>query len=75
MDGKGRAMDNIMVEQLWRTVKYEEIYFRDYEDVQDLKRHLKITFDFYNHHRPHQTFGGKTPSENYWGGSRKKKAV
>ena len=75
MDGKGRAMDNIMVERLWRTVKYEEIYLRDYENVKDLKQHLKTYFDFYNSIRPHQTFGGKTPSEIYWGKSGQKRAA
>jgi len=72
---KGRAMDNIMVERLWRTVKYEEIYLRDYENVKDLKQHLKTYFDFYNSIRPHQTFGGKTPSEIYWGESGQKRAA
>ena len=75
MDGKGRAMDNIMVERLWRTVKYEEIYLRDYESVKDLKQHLKIYFDFYNHLRPHQTFEGKTPAEIYWGETKQQKAA
>jgi putative transposase len=75
MDGKGRAMDNIVVERLWRTVKYEEIYLRDYENVKDLKQHLKTYFDFYNFLRPHQTFGGKTPSEICLGEFRQKKAA
>jgi putative transposase len=67
MDGKGRAMDNIMVERLWRTVKYEEIYLKDYESVTELKEALKVYFDFYNNARPHQALGEKTPSEIYWG--------
>ena len=75
MDSKGRAMDNIMVERLWRTVKYEEIYLRDYENVAELKKALKTYFDFYNNIRPHQTFGGKTPSEIYWGETEVKKAA
>lgn len=66
MDGKGRAMDNIMVERLWRTVKYEDIYTRDYESVEDLKKGLREHFDFYNNERPHQSFGGRTPAEVYW---------
>jgi len=65
MDGKGRAMDNIMVERLWRTVKYEDIYTRDYESVEDLVKGLRKYFAFYNNERPHQTFGGRTPSEVY----------
>ena len=75
MDGKGRAMDNIMVERLWRTVKYEEIYLRDYENVAELKKALKTYFEFYNNDRPHQTFGGRTPSEIYWGETEMKKAA
>ena len=75
MDGKGRAMDNIMVERLWRTVKYEETYLRDYENVAELKKALKTYFEFYNHIRPHQTFGSRTPSEIYWGETEMKKAV
>ena len=75
MDGKGRAMDNIMVERLWRTVKYEEIYLRDYENVSELKKALKTYFEFYNNDRPHQTFGGKTPSEIYWGETKQEKAA
>ena len=67
MDGKGRAMDNIMVERLWRTVKYEDIYTRDYESVEELVKGLRTYFEFYNNERPHQTFGGRTPSEVYWG--------
>jgi len=65
MDGKGRAMDNIMVERLWRSVKYEEIYLKEYSDVDDLKRSLKTYFHFYNHERPHQTFDIATPAEVY----------
>jgi putative transposase len=67
MDGKGRALDNIMVERLWRSVKYEEIYLREYQDVEHLKKSLKKYFHFYNHERPHQTFGGATPEEAYQG--------
>ena len=75
MDGKGRAMDNIMVERLWRTVKYEDIYTRDYESVEDLVKGLRTYFTFYNNERPHQTFGGKTPAEVYRGPSAEKKAA
>jgi len=67
MDRKGRVMDNIMVERLWRTVKYEDIYIRDYESVEELVNGLRNYFDFYNNERPHQSFGGSTPSELYWG--------
>jgi putative transposase len=67
MDGKGRVTDNIMIERLWRSVKYEEIYIRDYETVEDLLTGLREYFDFYNHQRPHQTLGGRTPAEVYEG--------
>ena len=65
MDGKGRAMDNIMIERLWRSVKYEEIYLKDYQSIDELKDSLKEYFEFYNHERPHSTHGGKTPAEIY----------
>ena len=67
MDGKGRAMDNIMVERLWRTVKYDDIYLKDYETVEDLVAGLRSYFSYYNHERPHQSLGDKTPAEVYWG--------
>jgi len=66
MDGKGRAMDNIMVERLWRTVKYEEIYIKDYETVEDLIKGLREYFWFYNNERPHQGLGDMTPAEVYF---------
>jgi putative transposase len=75
MDGKGRAMDNIMVERLWRTVKYEDIYTRDYESVEELVKGLRTYFAFYNNERPHQTFGGRTPAEVYWGTSELRKSA
>ena len=70
MDGKGRAMDNIMVERLWRSVKYEEVYLKDYESVEELTAALKRYFAFYNEERPHQSHGGRTPAEVYYGGER-----
>jgi len=65
MDGKGRAMDNIMIERLWRSVKYEEIYLNEYTSVSELKKKLKIYFEYYNTQRTHATFGEITPSEVY----------
>ena len=65
MDGKGRALDNIMVERLWRSVKYEEIYLKEYADVEALRKSLATYFYFYNNERPHQTFGGRVPVEVY----------
>jgi len=75
MDGKGQAMDNIMVERLWRTVKYEEIYIRDYETVEELIGGLREYFWFYNNERPHQSLGGKTPAELYFDRSELRKAA
>jgi len=66
MDGKGRAMDNIMVERLWRSLKYEDIYLKDYEGVEELLDGLRRYFDFYNTVRPHKGFGGQPPSETYY---------
>lgn len=65
MDGRGRALDNIMVERLWRTVKYEEVYLREYGDVADLHRHLRRYFQYYNNERPHQSHGYQTPYQVY----------
>ena len=61
MDGKGRALDNIFVERLWRTVKYEDIYLQDYKTGRDLHEGLKKYFSFYNHERMHQSLDYKTP--------------
>jgi putative transposase len=65
MDGKGRATDNIMVERLWRTVKYEDVYLKDYSTVPELVEGLKRYFDFYNTERPHDSLGTRTPDEAY----------
>jgi putative transposase len=70
MDSKGRALDNIMVERLWRSVKYEEIYLNEYENVGELTAALKRYFAFYNDERPHQSHGGRTPAEVYYGRAR-----
>jgi putative transposase len=66
MDGKGRALDNIMVERLWRSVKYEDVYVKDYAGVPELVAGLRNYFEFYNHERPHQSLGSKTPAEVYY---------
>jgi putative transposase len=65
MDGKGRCMDNIFIERLWRSVKYEEIYLNDYATADELRKALRKYFHFYNTERPHQTFNGATPLEIY----------
>jgi len=66
MDGKGRCMDNIFIERLWRSLKYEKIYLEEFETVGDLIAGLKEYFGFYNFERPHQSFSGQTPAEVYW---------
>jgi putative transposase len=66
MDGRGRALDNIFTERLWRTVKYEEVYLNDYLTPRDTRTGLTRYFTFYNHHRPHQTLAFLTPAEVYF---------
>lgn len=66
MDGKGRALDNVFVERLWRAVKYEEVYLRDYKTVKEAKMALARYFEFYNNERPHQAIGYRTPREVYF---------
>ena len=63
MDGRGRAMDNIFIERLWRTVKYEDIYLKEYATVSELETGLAAYFRFYNHERPHQSPAYSTPAE------------
>ena len=63
MDGRGRAHDNIFIERLWRTVKYEDIYLRDYANGLELRSGLGRYFRYYNFERPHQSLGYKTPVE------------
>jgi putative transposase len=67
MDGKGRALDNVFVERLWRSVKYEEIYPRGYTCLKDVRDGLKRYFKFYNESRPHQGLDYRTPAEVYFG--------
>ncbi len=67
MDGKGRALDNVFIERLWRTVKYEEIYPKGYENMKDVRLGLKKYFEFYNNRRPHQGLDYRTPAEVYFG--------
>ena len=67
MDGKGRVFDNIFVERLWRTVKYEEVYLNDYGAVDEARQGLGGFFGFYNHERLHQSLGYRTPAEVHFG--------
>ena len=64
-DGRGRALDNIFVERLWRSVKYEEVYLHDYATGADAYGGLTRYFRFYNHERPHQALGYQTPAQVY----------
>ena len=63
MDGKGRYQDNIFVERLWRTVKYEEVYLKVYANATEARRELEAYFRFYNNQRPHQALSYRTPAE------------
>ncbi len=65
MDGRGRALDNIFVERLWRSVKYEEVYVKEYRTVPDAIMGLGGYFEFYNRERLHQSLGYKTPEAVY----------
>jgi len=65
MDSKGRAFDNIFIERLWRSLKYEDIYLKDYQNIPELHEGLKNYFNFYNNQRSHQSLGYKTPVEIY----------
>ncbi len=67
MDGKGRALDNIFTERLWRTIKYEEVYLHSYRTPKEARQSLARYLDFYNHRRPHQALDYRTPAEIYYG--------
>lgn len=66
MDGKGRALDNIFTERLWRTVKYEEVYIHDYSSPREARQSLTRYFQFYNQERPHQALDYQIPAEVYF---------
>lgn len=68
MDGRGRALDNVFIERLWRTVKYEDVYLKDYTSVRELEQGLQRYFEFYNHQRPHQALKYQTPAMVYQAG-------
>ena len=67
MDGRSRALDNVFVERLWRSVKYEEVYTQDYQTPKQARQGLTKYFQYYNHERPHQALDYKTPAEVYLG--------
>jgi putative transposase len=70
MDGRGRCLDNVFVERLWRSVKYEDVYLKGYESVPELERGLRAYFAFYNRERLHQSLGYRTPAEVYGVGAK-----
>lgn len=70
MDGRGRVFDNIFVERLWRSVKYEEVYVHSYESVRDANESLSRYFKLYNRERLHESLGYRTPHEVYFGSGR-----
>jgi putative transposase len=67
MDGRGRYLDNIFIERLWRSLKYEEVYLKDYRLVPEAREGIDRYFRFYNHERPHQSLGYRTPAAIYRG--------
>ena len=69
MDGKGRCMDNIFTERLWRSLKYQEVYLKEYESPRDARIGIGNYFKMYNNFRPHQGLGGLTPHEVFYGES------
>ena len=75
MDGRGRALDNIFVERLWRSVKYERVYLHNYETVREAAQDIGEYFDIYNNKRPHQSLGYHTPTEVYFNGFFERKAL
>ena len=66
MDGRGRVFDNIFIERLWRTLKYEEVYLKDYSDVWEAEDNIRSYFLFYNTERLHSALDYKTPQEVYY---------
>ncbi len=66
MAGRGRALDNVFTERLWRSVKYEEVYLHDYASPRQARAGLTRYFHFYNHQRPHQALAYQTPTEVYF---------
>lgn len=67
MDGRGRYLDNIFTERLWRTVKYEDVFLKSYRGLDDTRQGLEQYFHFYNHERPHQAIDNQTPAQLYFG--------
>ena len=66
MDGEGAWRDNVIIERLWRTIKYEEVYLRAYASVSEARASLGQYLGFYNSRRPHSSLDGKTPDQAYF---------
>jgi putative transposase len=66
MDGQGRWMDNVFIERLWKTVKYQEVYLKAYESISHARKELTMFFERYNMWRPHQGLDDRTPDDVYW---------
>jgi len=66
MDGRGKPADNIFTERLWRSVKYEEVHIKNYQNVHEVKQGISSYMTFYNQERPHQSLNYKTPVEIYF---------
>ena len=66
MDGKGRALDNVYIERLWRSLKYENIFLNEYRNLKELKGGVKLYFKFYNTERYHQSLNYQTPDTVYF---------
>ncbi len=75
MDGRGRCMDNIFIERLWRSLKYEAVYLHEMTDGFVARRGIGDWLSFYNNERPHSSLDDKTPSEAYWSGRQNKMAA
>jgi len=66
MDGKGRWLDNVFIERLWRSVKYEDVYLKGYDSIGEARQGLRTYFEFYNCARKHQSLDCRTPDDVYW---------
>jgi len=67
MDGKGRWLDNVFIERLWRSLKYEEVYLKAYENPEQARREIGIYFEYFNTRRRHQSLGRRTPDTVFFG--------
>jgi len=74
-DGKGRCLDNVFAERLWRSLKYEEVYLKGYDSIAEARREIGIYLDFFNDERPHQGLGYLTPNEVFAGALAERKAA